>query len=136
MTTKTCEALIVNATAGSGKTTTIVDGLTHCVSTRSISKDLNYTPSDEQLAIWDWMKERIDGSKDVVFLAFNKSIAEELSDRISHGTASTIHALGYKILRLAGVKCNKPNTWKTVDLYLQYTNIKNIKELDKDGQDV
>lgn len=136
MTTKTCEALIVNATAGSGKTTTIVDGLTHCVSTRSISKDLSYTPSDEQLAIWDWMKERIDGSKDVVFLAFNKSIAEELSDRISHGTASTIHALGYKILRLAGVKCNKPNTWKTVDLYLQYTNIKNIKELDKDGRDI
>ena len=53
MTTSNCEALIVNATAGSGKTTTIVDGLTYCVSQRSITKDLRYTPSDEQLAIWE-----------------------------------------------------------------------------------
>ena len=136
MTTKTCEALIVNATAGSGKTTTIVDGLSHCVSTRSISKDLRYTPSEEQLAIWEWMKERIDGTKDVVFLAFNKSIAEELSERITHGTASTIHALGFKILRSAGVKCNRPNAWKTVNLYCTYMNIENIKELEKEGRDI
>jgi superfamily I DNA/RNA helicase len=136
MTTSTCEALIVNATAGSGKTTTIVDGLTYCVSDRSITKDLRYKPSDEQLAIWEWMKERIDGTKDVVFLAFNKSIAEELSDRITHGTASTIHSLGYKILRSAGVKCNKPNTWKTINLYCQYMNIDDIKSLDKEGRDI
>jgi len=136
MTTKTCEALIVNATAGSGKTTTIVDGLSYCVSKRSIMSDLRYKPSDEQLAIWEWMKERIDGSKDVVFLAFNKSIAEELSERITHGTASTIHALGFKILRSAGVKCNRPDAWKTANLYLQYTDVKNIKELDKEGRDI
>lgn len=136
MTTKTCEALIVNATAGSGKTTTIVDGLTYCVSKRSITKDLKYTPSDEQLAIWQWMKERVDGTKDVVFLAFNKSIADELSERITHGIASTIHALGFKILRSAGVKCNKPNTWKTVNLYCTYMNIDNVKELDKEGRDI
>lgn len=136
MITKTCEALIVNATAGSGKTTTIVDGLTYCVSERSIMKDLKYTPSKEQLAIWQWMKDRIDGTKDVVFLAFNKSIADELSERITHGIASTIHALGFKILRNAGVKCNRPNAWKTVNLYCTYMNIENIKELDKEGRDI
>ncbi len=137
-----CEALIVNATAGSGKTTTIVDGITYCVSDvkpnhdSRFFNDLRYPPSDEQLAIWEWMKERIDGSKDVIFLAFNKSIAEELSERIVHGVASTIHALGFKILRMSGVKCKSPNSWKTVNLYLQYINVDDIKELEKEQRDI
>lgn len=136
MTTVTTEALIVEATAGSGKTTTIVDGLRYCVTPEDKVFDLKYTPSDEQLAIWEWMAERITKESDVVFLAFNKSIADELSERITHGTASTIHALGFKILRSAGVKCNRPNTYKTINLYLKYANIDNIKLLDKEGRDI
>lgn len=129
MVVSTTEALIVQATAGSGKTTTIVDGITHCVSDREV--DLSYTPSDEQREIWEWMAERIDATKDVVFLAFNKSIATELKERIVHGEASTIHALGFKILRNAGVKCKKPDNYKTCNLYCQYMNIDSMRELDK-----
>lgn len=142
------EGLIVKATAGSGKTTTIVDGLTYCCASHVLTKaspftefskfmnNLRYTPSDEQLAIWEWMKERIDGSKEVVFLAFNKSIAEELKERIVHGTASTIHSLGYSILRKSGVKCKKPDNWKTANLYCKYTEIDSLKELDQDGRGI
>jgi DNA helicase-2/ATP-dependent DNA helicase PcrA len=135
MTTATTEGLIVKATAGSGKTTTVVDGITYCVSDRK-NIDLRYTPSHEQMAIWEWMAERIDGSKEVVFLAFNKSIAEELKDRIVHGTASTIHSLGYRILRNSGVKCKKPDSWKTANLYCQYMEIESLKELDNEGRDI
>lgn len=134
MTIANTEALIVEATAGSGKTTTIVDGLAYCVSDREI--DLSYTPSAEQLAVWEWMKGRIDSSKEVVFLAFNKAIATELGERIMHGTASTIHSLGYKILRASGVKCGKVDSWKTANLYCQYMNIQSLNKLDKDGRDI
>ena len=41
-------ALIVNATAGSGKTTTIVNGL-HIAADKISVKDLKFKPSDEQL---------------------------------------------------------------------------------------
>jgi hypothetical protein len=84
MTTKTCEALIVEATAGSGKTTTVVDGIAFC-----LSEDLDYgakfkyTPSEQQCDIWNWMNSRITKESKVIFLAFNKSIAVELSNRIS-----------------------------------------------------
>lgn len=114
-------------------TTTIVDGITYCVSDREV--ELNYTPSEEQTAIWKWMKDRIDGSKDVVFLAFNKSIADELSKRIVHGVASTIHSLGYKILRAAGIKCKVEN-WKTSNLYCKYMSIESLKDLDQEGRDI
>lgn len=136
MTTATTEALIVEATAGSGKTTTVVDGIRYCVRPVVEDFDTNYTPSDEQTAIWEWMEKRITKESDVVFLAFNKSIADELSERITHGTASTIHSLGYKILRSSGVKIGKVNNWKTINLYCKYMNIEDIKGLDKEARDI
>lgn len=134
MNKKTCNALIIEATAGSGKTTTIVDGLS--VVTGKLRDKLRYTPSAEQSAIWEWMGQHINNESDVLFLAFNNAIVDELKERIVHGVASTIHSMGYKILRNSGVKCNKPNSWKTVNLYCQYMNIDNIKNLDKDGYDI
>lgn len=132
MTTATTEALIVEATAGSGKTTTVVDGITYCVN----AGKPKYNPSDEQIAIWQWMKERITKESDVIFLAFNKSIAVELENRIQHGTASTIHSLGYKVLRSAGVKVGKVNNWKTANLFCDYMRIESLKEVDKEGRDI
>lgn len=64
--------VVINAKAGSSKTTTAV-------------KALDFIPSDKQ----------------VLFLAFNKSIAEELSARITdkpNVRAWTFHSLGYRIL--------------------------------------
>lgn len=65
------KALVVEALAGSGKTTTGV-------------KLLNLIPS----------------SKKVLFLAFNKHIAKELANRApSHVKCSTCHSLGYNIIK-------------------------------------
>ena len=72
--------LIIDAKAGSGKTTTIIEGM-------------KYIPR-----LGGVMLPR------VVFLAFNKSIATELSRRCPPGTVcSTFHALGFRALRNSGL---------------------------------
>ena len=65
---ETQRSYIVNAVAGSGKTTTIVEAISH-------------VPEDQSVA----------------FLAFNKSIAEELKRRIVAPNAKcmTLHAAGF-----------------------------------------
>lgn len=79
---KTDNHLIVNAGAGTGKTTTIVEAA-----------------------------NRINGQK-AAFLAFNKSIATELAERLPTGVeAKTFHAFGFAAIRAAGVK-TKVNNFK------------------------
>src|SRR5215813_1506626 len=72
--------IIVDAKAGSGKTTTIVEGM-------------NYIPKVGGLIM-----------PKVVFLAFNKSIAETLGRRCPTGTiCSTFHSLGFRALKNSGI---------------------------------
>ena len=79
---KTDDHLIINAGAGTGKTTTIVEAA-----------------------------NRINGKK-AAFLAFNKSIATELAERLPTGVeAKTFHAFGFAAIRAAGVK-TKVNNFK------------------------
>ncbi len=85
--------LIIEAVAGSGKTTTIVDLLK-------------------------------DTSGASVFIAFNKHIATELSNRVPVGTeCKTLHSLGYSLLR-----DRKLDQYKIVNLIQK--NYKKIKESD------
>jgi DNA helicase-2/ATP-dependent DNA helicase PcrA len=83
---------IVDAKAGSGKTTTIVEGMKH------IKYDLVMP--------------------DVTFLAFNKSIADTLSQRCPRGVqCSTFHSLGFRALKASGileprVKVDGRKIWK------------------------
>lgn len=66
--------ILINAVAGSGKTTTIEAGVA-------------FTSPNER----------------IVFLAFNKAIADELARRVpSHVLAKTFHALGFAALRSSG----------------------------------
>lgn len=65
--TTNLESLIIQAVAGSGKTTTIVEAVNRVIGTS-------------------------------IFLAFNKSIASELSARISRATVKTLNALGHSIV--------------------------------------
>ena len=75
--------LIVIAGAGTGKTTTIVQAA-------------QLLPQGTKAA----------------FLAFNKSIATELAERLPHDVeAKTFHAFGFAAIRAAGVK-TKVNNWK------------------------
>lgn len=72
----TDRSIVVQATAGSGKTTVLVE-----------------------------IANRIDPSLNCKFLAFNKIIAEELSERLPpHFPSSTIHSYGFSQLKKVGSK--------------------------------
>jgi superfamily I DNA/RNA helicase len=68
---------IIEAVAGSGKTTTIIGAL-----------------------------QKIDPGKKAIFLAFNKSIAETLKSRVpQHATAATFHSVGFRAWSRANKFC-------------------------------
>lgn len=124
------KALIVSATAGSGKTTTLIDGVTYAVSGKLPTK---YKPSEEQLAIWSWLADHINAESEVIFLAFSKAIATELDERLTHGKASTLHALGCRVLRENKVKYKlETGKWKTINLFLEHQGIDDIRDLNND----
>lgn len=87
--------LIVKALAGTGKTTTLVSGLKQLK-----GLPITFTPSTQQQAIFDAICESKKSST-VLFVAFNKSIAEELKKRVPEGCeASTLHSAGSSLLRI------------------------------------
>lgn len=75
-------------------------------------------PSPQQLAIWELIASEKPAS--VCFVAFNKSIAEELQSRVPLGVqASTIHSLGRSLLARNpqfSYAVRKPNGWKTANI--------------------
>jgi DNA helicase-2/ATP-dependent DNA helicase PcrA len=83
--------VIVEARAGTGKTTTLVEGL-------KVMRGLpsKITPSEQQAAVWAQLKLST-GAGTVCFVAFNKSIASELQQRVPAGCdAMTMHSMGFK----------------------------------------
>lgn len=93
--------VIVEARAGTGKTTTLIEGLKLL---KGIPSKL--IPSPQQKAVWDAIGLSKD-AQSVCFVAFNKSIATELQQRVPQGCdAMTMHSMGYKSVRQAfsGVK--------------------------------
>ena len=88
--------VIVQARAGCGKTTTLVEGLKLL---KGIPSKL--TPSPQQQAVWDAICQSKD-ARTVCFVAFNKSIATELQRRVPAGCdAMTMHSLGVKAVNKA-----------------------------------
>src|SRR5580658_7297407 len=61
--------LVVRARAGTGKTTTIIEALAHAPESK------------------------------ILLAAYNKSIAEELSSRLTRGEAKTSHGVGFAFVR-------------------------------------
>ncbi len=87
--------VVVIARAGTGKTTTLVEGL-------KVLKGLptSITPSPQQKAVWDAILLSKNRCRSVCFAAFNKSIAEELKKRVPAGCdASTLHSMGFSAVR-------------------------------------
>lgn len=102
-------SLIVNAVAGSGKTTTIV------AANRIILSLLEGYREGLQGMERDWFSPK------VLFLAFNKSIANELALRLPKEVWSkTLNALGHSVLiqylknsmNIHGVEVSTTKTWK------------------------
>jgi len=109
--------LMVMARAGSGKTTTLVEGLKAVKGQPS-----KFTPSKQQKAIWEAMCE---GRKPrtICFVAFNKSIATELQARVPQGCdAMTMHSMGFKAVMKAYGRL-EPNQWVVWDLVQELLNV-------------
>lgn len=87
--------VVVVARAGTGKTTTLVEGLK---ALKGLPTAI--TPSVQQQAVWDQILLSKNKCRSVCFAAFNKSIAEELKKRVPEGCeASTLHSMGFSAVR-------------------------------------
>lgn len=85
--------VIVEALAGTGKTTTLVEGLKLVV-----GQTPTINPSPQQQAVWEQLALSQGLSPaNVCFVAFNKSIATELQQRVPAGcNAMTMHSMGFR----------------------------------------
>lgn len=113
--------LIVEARAGTGKTTTLIGGIKVMLGLEPLdAKGRPMTPSPQQQMIWDCLslsKERV---QSVAFCAFNRSIKAELSARVPAGCrAMTMNGLGFgavmKNFRLMGGD-RSVNKWRVDDV--------------------
>lgn len=93
--TGTAPHIVVKALAGTGKTTTLIEGLRPL---RNLKPRV--TPTEQQQAIWDALA--MEPAQSVCFTAFGKDIAKELQTRMPPRCyASTTHSLGYAAIRQA-----------------------------------
>ena len=85
--------LIVEARAGTGKTTTLIEGLKRIKGVPTPG----FVPSPQQQAVFEAMEMSRGKVNTICFVAFNKSIAAELKSRVPAGCdASTMHGMGFK----------------------------------------
>lgn len=109
--------LIIEARAGTGKTTTLIEGL-------KVMKGLpsRITPSPQQQAIWDQLRLSAD-AKTICFVAFNKSIATELQERVPAGCeAMTMHSMGFKACQRQFGRL-EPNSYVVQDIISEITEV-------------
>ena len=122
-TANTAPHLIIQALAGTGKTTTLIEGVRVM-----LGQESKVIPSKQQKAIWEEMFKSAKTAKTIQFMAFNKPIAVELQARIPEGTwASTIHSLGSRVLNdhFGKLRLNK---FRTQDLLTQIIG-RDIREI-------
>ena len=85
---------VIQALAGTGKTTTLIEGVRE-----ALGKKSELTPSPQQRAVWDLLKEGPE-VRSACFVSFNRSIAQELQSRVPEGcVAMTMHSLGARAVR-------------------------------------
>lgn len=108
--------LIVAALAGTGKTTTLVEGLKFM---RGQPTAIN--PSPQQKAVWDAMVSSRN-ARFVCCCAFNKTIAEELQSRVPEGVdVMTMHSMGFRAVRRAFKDVQKDD-FRVVNIIGELTN--------------
>ena len=124
-TTKQASHLIIEALAGTGKTTTLVEGLK---AMRGLEPSID--PSPQQAAIWQELADT-EPTATVAFVAFNKSIATELQRRVpANVQAMTMHSMGMQAVRKMFGKV-RVNQWRVDDILSSLMG-KDIRELRKE----
>jgi len=123
--------IIVEALAGTGKTTTLIEGLK-----RLKGLPTSITPSPQQAAVWEAM-ESGNAPKSINFVAFNKSIAMELAKKVPAGcSAMTMHSMGFKSVTNV-FKLNRGksvNGWRTAN-HLEELTGKRLWDMKKEDPD-
>lgn len=104
--TKKAPHMMIKALAGTGKTSTLIEW-----TKLHVGQKPTITPSDQQKAIWDCLSLTPTGAS-VRLVAFNKSIAEELAERmpkVDYVDATTCHSFGNRVVKSAYgyTKCSK-----------------------------
>src|SRR5260370_17847763 len=88
--------LIVKALAGTGKTTTLIEGLKNL-----LGMPTNIKPSPQQQAIWDSLLLSR-GAKSICITSLTNTIVDELRRRVPHGVEAVgMHSMGYRAVRKA-----------------------------------
>lgn len=119
--------VVTTARAGSGKTFTLVEGVKRVKG----RKTPGIIGSVQQEEVWQWM---LKGSKPgtICFVAFNKSIAEELGRQLPHGCqAMTLHSMGFSAVKKAYGKSTKLCKWKTNNILEDYLG-QDLREVQQD----
>lgn len=119
--------LIVEARAGTGKTTTLVEGLKRVKGLPS-----TLVPSEQQAAVWASMELSRNTARTICFVAFNKSIATELQRRVPQGCdAMTMHSMGFKAINKS---FNRPrvNEYRVADIIAELLG-KDIRDIRRDN---
>ena len=121
--------VIVEARAGTGKTTTLIEGL-------KVMRGLEVSiePSPQQAAVWEQLMLSANAGS-VCFVAFNKSISTELQNRVPEGcSAMTMHSMGFKAVQATFGRL-KVNQYRVQDLISSITG-RDIRELRKTKMEV
>lgn len=129
--TDTAPHVIVRARAGTGKTTTLVGALEVLLGgTPKAANGTPITPSEQQRAVWDAVALSRGFAKSVCFVAFNRSIADELKRRVPAGVdAMTNHGLGFRAVTAAFGKV-RVNEYRVDDVVAELlgTNSKDLRK--------
>jgi superfamily I DNA/RNA helicase len=122
--------VIVEARAGTGKTTTLIEGLKRV---KGLGSTL--TPSSQQAAVWEAMELSKGKAQTICFVAFNKSIATELQSRVPQGCdAMTMHSLGFKAVQKVFSRVSV-NSYRVQDIISELLE-KDIRELRRTKSEV
>jgi hypothetical protein len=112
--------------AGSGKTTTLIEGLKQV---KGIQSDL--VPSPQQAKVWESMELSKGKAQTICMVAFNKSIATELQKRVPPGCdAMTMHSLGFRAVQKQFGR-QEPNSWVIGDIIAELLET-DIRQLRRD----
>lgn len=127
-------SLIVSAGPGTGKTSTILAAINHCF----VGVKPAFPPSKEQKDFFNWVKTNSPkevSAGGVVVLAYNKTIADEIQDDITFGSASTIHSMGAKLC-WKYMSRPKMNKFKTGNSIVRAMDSKSFMDLSREQKDI
>lgn len=112
--------LIVLARAGTGKTTTMEEGIKYL---RGVKTKI--VPSEQQKAIWKVLEIDKEHCNTIGFCAFNRSIAEELKKRVGKlgCDAMTIHSLGRTTVYSVYPGLRQPDDNRTFRIIQEITGV-------------